>query len=73
MPDIGIAFFIHPAGPVPGRGGLRLVTEPSMQIFFAILIAALCAYGAYVAVSATRSGTILAPSGRLQSVEAALR
>jgi hypothetical protein len=44
-----------------------------MQIFIAILIAALCAYGAYVAVSATRSGTILAPSGRLQSVEAALR
>lgn len=44
-----------------------------MQIFIAILITALCAYGAYVAVSTTKAGTILAPSGRLQSVEAALR
>ena len=44
-----------------------------MQIFIAILIAALCAYGAYVAMSATKAGTILAPSGRLQSVEAAQR
>lgn len=45
-----------------------------MQMLIVILIVALCAYGAYVAVSATQAGTIIAPSpARLQSVEAASR
>lgn len=44
-----------------------------MQILIAILFATLCAYGGYVALSTTKAGTILAPSSRLQSVEAALR
>lgn len=45
-----------------------------MQILIVILVAALCAYGAWVALSATQAGTLIAPSpGRLQSVEAASR
>jgi hypothetical protein len=45
-----------------------------MQILIVTLFVALCAYGAYVALSATEAGTLIAPSqGRLQSVEAALQ
>jgi hypothetical protein len=45
-----------------------------MQILIVTLFVALCAYGAYVALSVTEAGTLIAPSqGRLQSVEAALR
>lgn len=45
-----------------------------MQMLIVLLVAALCAYGAWVAVSATQAGTLIAPRpDRLQPVEAAAR
>jgi hypothetical protein len=70
----GARLFTHPRGPCPARGGLRLFHGALMQILIVTLFVALCAYGAYVALSATEAGTLIAPSqGRLQSVEAALQ
>jgi hypothetical protein len=45
-----------------------------MKLLIVILVVALCTYGAYVALSATQAGTLVAPSqARLQLLESASR